>query len=508
MSKILSAFVAMLIAFFVSTPAFAQSPQWEAMAGDFKCGSADEYVPGATTIAQAAALATTQWDDCERTYGENMCAVTAKGFTVGPKVCDYTRNHDPIDNALGDARAENLFDAFEAMRPNAMLPGNREPNKLFIDTAVKKAYLVIQPKPEATRLPEDPDKRWGFMALPTFQQVNNLCPVEIRGDARSKEYSVYFAECECTEQDVVPGTPGMQIYGEAASRTWLTRSISDAASMSTFKWTQIRLFLEDNPRYSGEVTVDGDPVSGGANPDGGGISVEFIEVGSTMTVKFPNRCERKLQAERLAQAEADARAEAAAQAKAEADHIAEYSYLDFVVAGSTTVGASFFGTGHSIPSAATGSLVAEFGLEGSSPNLAFLGTLGIGALFDANCDQPVGMLAQVRLAAVTHRSGPVGLYVGSRIQGAWAVNDTLVVDTPDDPDTEGNEWQGHNERQLGPDAFQGWAEIGPRAAFSPDGVQAGWMLFTLSAGPGLRNVNNDLVLSGQVGVQLVVGSTF
>lgn len=190
------------------------------------------------------------------------------------------------------------------------------------------------------------------------------------------------------------------------------------------------------------------------------------------------------------------------------EFLASYKGTDLVVGGHGYLGTSVLGDGTSLTSAPSGTLAMELGLESGSDKVAFLGTLGIGGSFDQNCDAPAAWMAQARVGAVTNRAGRVGLMVDERLQYSWGVSYAV---TPDDPDTEKNEYEANPA--LGTNSVAFMTDVGPRFALQ-QGFHGAWIAPTLAAGPKLRWVAGDstnerlVTLTADVGFSVMVGGTF
>lgn len=532
MTRNLFALIVTLFSFIFATPAFA-TEKWEAGAGQFKCGSASQYDAGATTIPQAVSQAVAGWDACVAEYGDNNCSVMAKGYTVGPAICDYTRNHDPIDGALGDARAEAIFRAFNEQRPAAM--AHRLPNQVMVDSAYKAAYLVIKPIPGATRVshtcnngrdddgdgkvdmadpgcssPEDndefnadpissdPDVRWKDLVPVILKEAATPCPVSITGwweiDPQDRQYhfhyNVDYGDCpmECRTSDVSerPGYQMMSPKGIATAAVTQTVPVATAGATGQLKWSELRTHIEAPERAPGIEYVD----STGADDSSMwfGRAAEITDRGDLIIVSFKSVCEDLILAE-LEQ---------------------EYRGVDVVVLGSGMAQASVKGDGSSISTHPWGTVAGEFGLEAGNGHSAYIGTIGVGGSFDDNCDMPSTWMLQTRQGAVFNRMGVVGLLVDVRVQytfgPSWAI-------TPDDATTtDVNEYA--VSPALGTNSLAFPIDIGPRFAFGR-GVHHGWIAPTFTAGPKLRwlpdttdqNLRHPTV-TGDVGGTLNVGWTW
>lgn len=477
--NLFQAFVALLVSvLFLVTPARAQESD-SILTPLYGVGVAE--IP-ASSAAQEICR---RWQSCEASAIDCDIVVEAATSNNEHVVRSRGTSFEFVDEAaLGYARQANLVQQVQWACPASASDldikiGTTWPHKRpslgfryawatvrpAVDPAVLAGLAADMAPPPPVVI--NPDEAFDFAKLTMWDHRNNMCPTRIWVNAATHEISVSGDDCACSQNDVSQAD-GYQVYSEHAEDLWLSRMRDADATLKSATWTEMLRFLADNPRNWNEVDVNGS-AEVSSDTDGGGLGVEFHYSGSEVVVQFPDRCERKLEADLLTKAQAEAKA-----------IIAEYTGTDFVVLGAGSLTASVLGDGSSLTTHPAGTLVAEVGIETGTPKAAFLGTIGLGGYFDDNCDMPAAWLMQLRLGATFNRSETVGMLVDARVQYSFAPS---YVINPDDPETEENEYSASSA--LGTNAAAFLVDIGPRFAFGR-GVHNGWIAPTLTAGPKLR----------------------
>lgn len=495
-----AAFVAFLLSF--ATPAHADpavGPAFEWRSERYQVGSATLDTSGNRMAIDTAKICA-GFADMEQLYGKGNVVIHFGGSS---DTLRYDQLHDAHNGGLAVSRQSFIKNQFQSACPVADLDREDSWADENRPEGWRYSWVRIEPKdgvgrkPVMPDLPADPNLRWDFLRDPAMQQVNNLCPVRITADAYARTYTISYDRCSCTDYDVVPKSAGFQVYSESAFYDAAKDSVTEQETIKDLTWTQVRMVLEDNPRYAGEVDRDGNSITATPNPDGGGLSVEFSESESSMTVQFPNRCEAKTEVD-----------VAAAEQEVRKNFLKSYR-VNGVVMASPGLEASVLGDGSSLTTHPYGTFPAEIGVEvgGLSP-VAFLGTLGVGGAYDDNCNMPAAWLVQGRVGLTINRQGLIGGLIDARVQYSFAPSYSI---TPDDPDTAENEYAASSA--LGTDAVAFLVDVGPRIAFSEYGVHSGWIAPTFTAGPKLRWFDDKsgqqrVTLTGDFGATLNVGWDF
>lgn len=501
----LSRLAGLLAVILVLVPSIAFGQEWGAHdeTPEYACGSEITYATNSrVTNQQAAVQDRKNWNECTAAYvfpsapEIPACEAVVLASTVGKDVCDYAEFHDTQDTQLMERRANERQAAFLETTPAAQGHVTQKLRRDLVDTNRKTSWVIITPAAGAVRRdqikpacsdgidndgdrkidvddpgchvgdvmtgkyePTDndewnlvsPDDKWGFLNDVLLREADNLCPTLVIANSESQTYSLQFNDCGCSNYDVKPETRDLEIYSDVAvAQIMRLREKKEIAKDLTF--TEIRLGLQEGTSsYVVEVNEEKEVQM---TPDG--LSVDFIETETTMTVRFPNRCEVS---EKMA-------------------HDAEYTGLDFIASASGDLGVLAIGDGEMMTTSPIGAAHLELGIEVGSPDTSFIATLGLGHTWYCSDWMNDGFDGQLRLGAATNRSGRLGLYVGGRARYSFV---PAVVVSEEGTASDG----------FGPNAIIGTVEIGPRWSLTEAGVKHGFIAVTGTASGDIRYFDPD-----------------
>lgn len=424
-----------LFASLLSAPAYADPNTSTTTDHVYYSWRSGQYKLGSDTLKTDGSVMTYDLDGLRPAYQECLedgwtgCVIEIGGSS---DVNRYdNRGYDPaLQGGLATIRASALQDKVNELGDDLYNVSSIKWTQTRRADGWRYSWLKVVPAPGATQgppIPTDPNLKWGFLNAVLLREADNLCPTLVVADAVTRTYTVQFNDCSCSNYDVNPATAEVEIYSDVAMAQ-IMRKREKARLAEDLTFTEIREGLQEgatsyvvevNEELKAEMTSDG-------------LSVDFLETETKLTVRFPDRCGAVM----AMQAQAEAEAEAKAEAQAETDRLDAYGPVNGYAGGGLTVGAVTIPAGspwqmNQGPDLA-GNL--EAGLFFGGPKFSWkLGGL-VGVSHDPNCLLP----ATIDLGGVTglstHRGYNVGFaadirYVNSSgaYNGTWATNKHRVA---------------------------------------------------------------------------------